>query len=34
MSGHAPYTRQEKESGWDDIFAAPLGLQVIQETVP
>jgi allantoinase len=34
ISDHAPYTRAEKEPGWDDIFAAPLGLQNLQETVP
>ena len=34
VSDHAPYTHAEKERGWDDIFAAPLGLQVLQETVP
>jgi allantoinase len=34
ISDHAPYTREEKEPGWDDIFAAPLGLQNLQETVP
>ncbi|TML88502.1 MAG: allantoinase [Actinobacteria bacterium] len=34
ISDHAPYTREEKEPGWEDIFAAPLGLQNIQETVP
>jgi allantoinase len=34
ISDHAPYTREEKEPGWEDIFAAPLGLQNLQETVP
>jgi allantoinase len=34
VSDHAPYTREEKEPGWADIFASPLGLQVMQETVP
>ena len=34
VSDHAAYTHAEKEPGWDDIFAAPLGLQVMQETVP
>ncbi|HEY2937632.1 MAG TPA: allantoinase AllB [Gaiellaceae bacterium] len=34
VSDHAPYTRAEKEPGWDDVFAAPLGLQVLQESVP
>lgn len=34
VSDHCAYTVEEKEPGWDDIFAAPLGCQVIQETVP
>jgi allantoinase len=34
VSDHAAYTLEEKEAGWDDIFAAPLGCQVMQETVP
>ena len=34
VSDHCAYTLEEKEPGWDDIFAAPLGCQVIQETVP
>jgi allantoinase len=34
VSDHAAYTLAEKEAGWQDIFAAPNGCQVIQETVP
>jgi allantoinase len=34
VSDHCAYTLEEKEPGWDDIFAAPLGCQVMQETVP
>ena len=34
VSDHSAYTLEEKEPGWDDIFAAPLGCQVMQETVP
>jgi allantoinase len=34
VSDHCAYTREEKDAGWDDIFAAPLGCQVMQETVP
>ena len=34
VSDHSAYTHEEKEAGWEDIFAAPLGCQVIQETVP
>jgi dihydroorotase-like cyclic amidohydrolase len=34
VSDHAAYTLEEKEPGWEDIFLAPLGCQVIQETVP
>lgn len=34
VSDHCAYTIAEKEAGWDDIFAAPLGCQVMQETVP
>ena len=34
VSDHAAYTREEKRRGLDDIFEAPLGCQVIQETVP
>ena len=34
ISDHSAYTLAEKEPGWDNIFDAPLGCQVIQETVP
>jgi allantoinase len=34
VSDHAASTLAEKEPGWDDIFLAPLGCQVMQETVP
>ena len=34
VSDHSAYTLEEKDPGWEDIFAAPLGCQVIQETVP
>jgi allantoinase len=34
VSDHCAYTTEEKEPGWEDIFAAPLGCQVMQETVP
>jgi allantoinase len=34
VSDHSAYTLEEKEPGWQDIFAAPLGCQVMQETVP
>jgi allantoinase len=34
VSDHCAYTLEEKEPGWDDIFEAPLGCQVMQETVP
>jgi allantoinase len=34
VSDHSAYTLEEKEPGWDNIFDAPLGCQVIQETVP
>ena len=34
VSDHCAYTLEEKEAGWEDIFAAPLGCQVMQETVP
>jgi dihydroorotase (multifunctional complex type) len=34
VSDHAAYTLEEKEPGWEDIFVAPLGCQVMQETVP
>ncbi len=34
VSDHSAYTRAEKDAGHDDIFRAPLGCQVMQETVP
>jgi allantoinase len=34
VSDHCPYTIQEKDLGKDDIFAAPNGVQVIQEMLP
>lgn len=34
VSDHCAYTIEEKEPGWRDIFEAPLGCQVMQETVP
>ena len=34
VSDHCAYTLEEKEPGWADIFEAPNGCQVIQETVP
>src|SRR5207247_7540972 len=34
VSDHCADTLEEKEPGWEDIFAAPLGCQVMQETVP
>lgn len=34
VSDHCAYTLEEKEPGWEDIFEAPLGCQVMQETVP
>ena len=34
ISDHCAYTVEEKEPGWQNIFDAPLGCQVIQETVP
>ncbi|MEO8968763.1 MAG: allantoinase AllB [Solirubrobacteraceae bacterium] len=33
-SDHSPYTVAEKEAGADDIFSAPLGLNVIQIMLP
>jgi allantoinase len=33
-SDHSPYTIEEKEKGAEDIFAAPLGLNVIQIMLP
>ena len=34
VSDHSAYTREEKDAGHDDVFLAPLGCQVMQETVP
>ena len=34
VSDHSAYTREEKDAGYDDIFEAPLGCQVMQETMP
>jgi len=34
VSDHSAYTREEKDAGYDDILATPLGCQVMQETVP
>ncbi|HSD02361.1 MAG TPA: allantoinase AllB [Gaiellales bacterium] len=34
VSDHCAYTLEEKEPGWENIFDALLGCQVIQETVP
>ncbi len=33
-SDHSPYTIEEKERGWANIFNAPLGLNVIQVMFP
>ena len=33
-SDHAPYTKEEKERGWDNIFDAPSGGVVIETTLP
>ena len=33
-SDHAPYTREEKERGWKNIFDAPSGGVVIETTLP
>jgi allantoinase len=34
VSDHSAYTREEKDAGYDDILQAPLGCQVMQETMP
>jgi allantoinase len=34
VSDHCAYTIEEKSKGYDDIFAAPNGCQVMQEMVP
>lgn len=33
-SDHAPYTKEEKEKGWDNIYDAPSGGVVIETTLP
>ncbi|MEM4726642.1 MAG: allantoinase AllB [Candidatus Bathyarchaeia archaeon] len=33
-SDHAPYTREEKERGWSDIFDAPSGGVGVETTLP
>jgi dihydroorotase (multifunctional complex type) len=33
-SDHAPYTREEKEKGWKDIFEAPSGSVGVETTLP
>ena len=33
-SDHAPYTREEKEKGWQDIFEAPSGSVGVETTLP
>jgi len=33
-SDHAPYTKEEKDRGWKDIFEAPSGGVVIETTLP
>jgi dihydroorotase (multifunctional complex type) len=33
-SDHAPYTREEKERGWADIFEAPSGSVGVETTLP
>lgn len=33
-SDHAPYTKEEKEMGWDNIFKAPSGGVVIETSLP
>jgi allantoinase len=33
-SDHAPYTREEKERGWENIFDAPSGGVVIETSLP
>ena len=33
-SDHSPYTREEKERGNENIFAAGMGIQSVQESVP
>ncbi|MBD3207079.1 allantoinase AllB [Candidatus Bathyarchaeota archaeon] len=33
-SDHAPYTKEEKERGWENIFEAPSGGVVVETTLP
>lgn len=33
-SDHAPYTKEEKERGWENIFDAPSGGVVVETTLP
>jgi len=33
-SDHAPYTKEEKEKGWENIFDAPSGGVVVETTLP
>jgi len=33
-SDHAPYTREEKERGWEDIFESPSGSVGVETTLP
>jgi allantoinase len=33
-SDHSPYTMAEKEIGFEDVFAAGMGIQSLQESVP
>jgi dihydroorotase-like cyclic amidohydrolase len=33
-SDHAPYTKEEKEMGWNNIYNAPSGGVVIETTLP
>ncbi len=33
-SDHAPYTKEEKERGWEDIFDAPSGGVVVETSLP
>jgi dihydroorotase-like cyclic amidohydrolase len=33
-SDHAPYTKEEKDLGWENIFNAPSGGVVIETTLP
>lgn len=33
-SDHAPHTREEKEVGWTDMYAAPGGMPIIEHVLP